>query len=327
MRAYNFKTLLCIAAMIPACMSSAAEARYWRHYGYHWYGRSGDSSRSNGDERHFEGQPPGTEPKVESRNPTGDFAAAIEQMIRACDRQALELKNMPLDAVAEMSKLTEPQRDALEQIRSAALNASEALAAACPKNVPASIHERLDNLSRTLDAMAASLATLRPTFAAFYGLLSDEQKARLVAMMLSKDTEPQSEEKSRSHQDVARQLGGYRGDTNCLQWVAYLKSWPLRQIEDRASLSDDQHATVYELTAAIYRAAGRLKATCHADDRFTPPGRLDAREEQLKALQQSIDAISPMYSRFEDELTDSQKAQLAGVLNLSKTIDQRSVRQ
>jgi hypothetical protein len=40
---------------------------------------------------------------------------------------------MPLDGVAEMVKPTEQQRDALEQIRSAALNESESLAAACPK--------------------------------------------------------------------------------------------------------------------------------------------------------------------------------------------------
>ena len=327
MRPYDCKMLLCTAAMMLACMSSVAEARYWRHYGYHWYGRAGDSPRSNSDERHVEGQPPGAEPRVESRNPAGDFAAAIEQMIRACDRQALELKNMPLNAVAEMSKPTERQRDALEQIRSAALSSSEALAAACPKNLSASVHERLDTLSHTLDAMAVSLATLRPAFATFYGLLSDEQKARLVAMMLSKDPDAQSEEKSRSHQDATRQIGGSRGVSNCQQWVAYLKSWPIRQIEDRASLSDDQRATLYELTGGIYRAAGKLKATCLADDRFTPSGRLDAREEQLKALQQSVDAISPMYSRFEDELTDSQKAQLAGVLNLPKTSGQRSVRQ
>ena len=113
----------------------------------------------------------------------------------------------------------------------------------------------------------------------------------------------------------------------CQQWVLYLKSWPIKQIDDRASLSDDQRATLYELTAAIYRAAGKLKAKCYADDRFTPPGRLEAREEQLKALQQSVEAISPPFSRFENELTDTQKAQLRGALNLSNTIGQRSVRQ
>ena len=106
-----------------------------------------------------------------------------------------------------------------------------------------------------------------------------------------------------------------------------MKTWPIRQIEERASLSDDQHATLYELTAAIYRAAGKLTPMCNADDRFTPPGRLDARAEQLKALKESVDAISPALSRFDDELADSQKAQLRGILSLSNKTGQRSVRQ
>jgi hypothetical protein len=49
------------------------------------------------------------------------------------------------------------------------------------KNVSGSFHERLDTLSHTLGALAASLAALHPAFATFYDFLNDEQKARLVA--------------------------------------------------------------------------------------------------------------------------------------------------
>jgi hypothetical protein len=177
--------------------------------------------------------------------------------------------------------------------------------------------------------MGASLATLRPAFATFYGLLNDEQKARLVAMTSPRDAQAQSEEASNSpqSQDVAQRRGSSNGDLYCQQWVTYLKRWPIRQIEEQASLSDDQHATLYELTAAIYRSAGKLRTVCTADDRFTPPGRLDARAEQLKALKESVEAISPALSRFDNELTDNQKAQLRGILNLSNKTAQRSVRQ
>jgi hypothetical protein len=269
------------------------------------------------------------QPGYDPRNQVGDFGAAIEHMIHACDRQVVELRNMPLDAVAGMVNPTQDQREALEQIRRVAVVASESLAAACPKSASASIHERLETLSRTLDAMAASLASLRPAFATFYGLLNDEQKARLVAMTSPRDAQAQSEEKSRSRQsqDVAQRRGSSDGDFYCQQWVTYLKGWPIRQIEDRGHLSDDQRANLYDLTAAIYRAAGKVGTACHADDRFTPPARLEARQEQLKALQQSIDAISPVFSRFEDELSDPQKAQLRGVLNLSDPVGQRSVSQ
>jgi len=96
--------------------------------------------------------------------------------------------------------------------------------------------------------------------------------------------------------------------------------------EDRGHLSAGQRANLYELTAAIYREAARLATMCNADDRFTPPGRLDSRQQQLKDLAQSVDAISPAFSRFENDLTDSQKAQLQGILSLPNN-GQRSVRQ
>jgi hypothetical protein len=246
-------------------------------------------------------------------------------MIDACHVQAQELRSMLLDGVAKIVNPTRQQSNALEEIRNASLKASEALASTCPKDAPGSVPERLGVLSHALSAMADTLATLRPAFATFYGFLSDEQKARLVAKTAYSAPQDRSDERSRSRpdQDVADQ----KRLSYCQQWVSYLKRWPIRQINDRASLSDDQRATLYELTAAIYRAAGKLTAQCDADDRFTPSGRLEAREGELKAVQQSIEAISPMFSRFENQLTDTQKAQLQGLLNLSNTIEQRSVRQ
>jgi hypothetical protein len=305
-------------------MSSAAEARYWRHYGYHSYGRSWNSSPPNG-ERQVEEQRLGTDPESDLRQ-ASEFGAAMEQMIRACDRQVAELKDMPLDSVARIVDSTPNQREALDRIRSTAVDASESLATACPKKVSASIHERLDALSRTLESMAASLATLRSPFATFYSLLNDEQKARLVATTAPKDAQAQSDDASRSRQNQnATQRRG--GDMYCEQWITYLKKFPIRQIEDRGHLSDDQRANLYDLAAAIFREAGRFGSVCHADNRLTPPGRLQAREEQLKALAQSVDAISPVFSRFEDDLSDSQKAQLRGIVNLPIAIEQRSVRQ
>ncbi len=47
--------------------------------------------------------------------------ATIRQMIRACDGQVAELKNMPLDAVAGIINSTPDQTNALDHIRSVAL--------------------------------------------------------------------------------------------------------------------------------------------------------------------------------------------------------------
>ena len=68
---------------------------------------------------------------------------------------------------------------------------------------------------------------------------------------------------------------------------------------------------LHDLTAAFYRAAGSLTGACPAEDRFTALGRLDAKQRQLQALRQGIDAIQPVLSKFENSLNDSQRTQLA----------------
>jgi hypothetical protein len=167
--------------------------------------------------------------------------------------------------------------------------------------------------------MAASLMTLRPMFASYYGLLDDEHKARLLQMTTrTSDNVPvhlDLDPRSSRNQDLSNaRVSDY---TFCRQWVAALRSWPIKQIKDKASLSDEQHASLYELTAAIYRAAGKLNAVCDADDHITPPGRIDARIEQLNALQQSIATIRPLLAQFESELTEEQAARLSGLVTLS----------
>jgi hypothetical protein len=242
-------------------------------------------------------------------------------MIRACDQQVSELKKMPLDDVTQTVEPTENQHKALQQIQSEALDTAETLSTTCPKALPKDLNEQLSILSHTLEAMATSLRALRPTFATFYGLLDDEQKARLVAMGVSNNARARSEQDGRAtgRQNIDKRSGSKPGSF-CQQWVIDLRSWPVRQIEDGASLSDEQRAALYDLTAAIYRAAGRLGASCNADDRFTPPGRLEARQVQLEALQQGIDAIRPVFSRFESELTDVQKARLGSLVNVSTEV-------
>ena len=100
-------------------------------------------------------------------------------------------------------------------------------------------------------------------------------------------------------------------DPVCHQWVVILRSWPVTQVERAISLSDEQHANLYDLTAVIYRAAGSLAGACAGKDRLTALGRLDAKQQQLQALRQGIDAIKPVLSNFEGSLNDSQRTRLA----------------
>jgi hypothetical protein len=89
--------------------------------------------------------------------------------------------------------------------------------------------------------------------------------------------------------------------------VAALRSWPIGQIETGITLTDEQHATLHEVAAAAYRAAGRLVTPCRAEHRLTPVRRLDSEREKLEALRQGIDAVRPILTAFENQLNEAQK--------------------
>ena len=147
----------------------------------------------------------------------------------------------------------------------------------------------------------------------FYDALNDEQKARLVAIDFSRKSLSKFNQGERRTANGGVPDDGFDAarDPVCRQWVAILRSWPVRQVESAISLSDEQHADLHDLTAAFYRAAGSLTGACPAEDRFTALGRLDAKQRQLRALRHGIDAIQPVLSKFENSLNDSQRTQLA----------------
>jgi hypothetical protein len=251
----------------------------------------------------------GTFGNSRSRIEATDFGRGIKRMIGACAGQAIELKTMPFDLVSRTVQPNDAQRDALEQVRNTANEAAATLSASCPKDIPADLGGQLDRLSDALDFISASLAALRPALGIFYDALDDEQKAHLVAIESSHKPPSKSDRSERRMTKGA--VSDAEQDPLCHQWVAILRSWPVRQVESALSLSDEQRANLYDLTAAIYRAAGSLVSACPAKDRFTALGRLDVKQRQLQALRQGIDAIKPALSKFEDSLNDSQRTRLA----------------
>ncbi len=301
--------LLLAVAIAAMCASSAAEARHWRYRWHHFHDPYQGLEESQQPGLHTFGNHP-------SGNAASGFGRGIEQMIGACQQQAAELKRMPIDLVSRTVQGNDDQGNALEQVRSAANGAADTLAAACPKETPAELDQRLDRLGAALDAIAASLASLRPALASFYDSLDDEQKARLVAIDFSRKPQPDSDRGARPPANGVADTGSKaEQDPVCHQWVVILRSWPVGQIENAISLSDEQHAALHDVAAAMYRATGTLVATCPAEDRLTPLGRLDAKQKQLQALRQGIDAIAPVLSAFENSLNEAQKTRLAAVVN------------
>jgi hypothetical protein len=230
---------------------------------------------------------------------------------------------VPFDLASRTVQANDEQRTTLEQVRSTANDAAETLSAACPKDVQAELGPfgpRLDQLGRGLNAIAASLAAFRPALVTFYNALNDEQKARLVAKDFSSKSLSDQGERRTVNERVTDGGSNAVQDPVCRQWVTILRSWPVSQIESVISLSDEQHADLHDLTAAIYRATGGLVGACPAEDSFIALGRLDAKQRQLEALRKGIDAVRPVLSAFENSLSDSQRVRLTMVINGSRSM-------
>jgi LTXXQ motif family protein len=96
-----------------------------------------------------------------------------------CDPGAAGLAGWRIDQIERVVRPTDAQRTALDDLRAASTKAAEALASACPREVPQSSTQRLDFMEKRMEAMLQAIKTVRPAFDALYASLSDEQKARL----------------------------------------------------------------------------------------------------------------------------------------------------
>jgi hypothetical protein len=253
---------------------------------------------------------------------TTTFAAAIDAMVQECREQAADLKGMPLDFVGQAVQLHDDQGSQLEQVRSAGRAAAEALDANCPKDVGAQLSKKIAVLDHALQVMADSLNSLHPALASFYNSLGDEQKAKLVALTLSIEQLSALQQRLLRKQPATDDQFAAEQKSKCLQWEGRLTTWPVRQIETATALSNSQRASLYELTAAIYRSASDLAQTCPAANPLTPLGRVELREHQLRALQQDIKAIEPYAAAFENALSGDQRKGLYTAIGVSTGVPQ-----
>jgi hypothetical protein len=220
-------------------------------------------------------------------------------MVAACRQEVNELTTIPAVVELRAIQLNREQRDAFEQVQNAAASTAERLDAACPKSAQGALSEKLVGLDSMLKLMADSIHGLRVALIGFYSLLDDEN-AQPLSMSILTSRPLQSRRGT-----VARTQPSPSDPTNtadpadaeskakCIEWAETLKSLPVSQIEQTASLSDFQRAGLYELMAAIYRSAGDLVAACPTQERQSPFSALGARENGLRALRQDIQAIEP----------------------------------
>jgi LTXXQ motif family protein len=95
-----------------------------------------------------------------------------------CSPQSESFTQLPLQRIDETIQPSEQQQTALNDLKAASSKAASELQASCPTEVPQTLAERLEAITKRLDAMVQAGKTIRPALNSFYASLSDEQKAR-----------------------------------------------------------------------------------------------------------------------------------------------------
>jgi hypothetical protein len=248
------------------------------------------------------------------------FGPTMDQLIRGCSQEAAELKNWSFDFLTQIIGADESQRNALQQMQSSVADASDTLASTCPKEIPAALTAKFGALKEALQSFITALDAVRPAVQTFYSALDDEQKAHLVALYISNNSVKLNSDRSRrASRNTLREPSSMQQGSICQKWADALRDWPTKKIASNITLSDAQHAALYDLTGSIYRAAGGLVASCPAETSYTPVGKIEAKRHRVDALAQAINTIQPMLDQFVNMLSDEPKSHLIRVVSLTQT--------
>jgi hypothetical protein len=188
------------------------------------------------------------------------------------------------------------QRDVLEQLRVALVQAIERINATCPALVPATFTERLNAIQDRIWIMHDALLTLRLPFENFYNSLTDEQQRRL------RRDEPQSGESGASVTDGRAQT--------CAEPAAGIADGIMRAIGRAAPPSEPQRAGVEALRLNSAAMARVIAGSCPTDPLLGPMGRFAAATDRLDVMLFAVMSMSPALQQLYNLLDDKQKAGL-----------------
>jgi hypothetical protein len=96
-----------------------------------------------------------------------------------CDPSVAGIAEWRVDEIERVVRPTDTQRAALADLRAASTKAAQALASACPREIPQTSAQRMAFMETRMEAMLAAIKIVRPAFEAFYATMTDEQKVRL----------------------------------------------------------------------------------------------------------------------------------------------------
>ncbi|WP_429168966.1 Spy/CpxP family protein refolding chaperone [Bradyrhizobium sp. i1.14.1] len=210
-----------------------------------------------------------------------------------CGSDRSDIAGFPIEQFRSAIQPNAEQSAALDDLASASQKASATILNSCPKDVPLTAPSRLAAMQQRLQAMRDAVGILEPALEKFYGLLSDDQKAKVTAL-------------------VADQHRGQREATadnaNCNAAQPAANAWPGDIIERDVKPTDAQRASLDALRDAATKAEETLKSSCPPTDVRTPPARLAAVAARLDSMLQAVGTVRPALDTFYSALSDEQRA-------------------
>ena len=228
-------------------------------------------------------------------------AAAPNQLTQMCGDDSRDIAGLPIDQVQQAIQPTGEQAAALDDLANASVKAAQDIKAACPSDIALTAPSRLAAMQKRIEAMIAAVQTVQPPLEKFYGLLSDEQKAKLTAL-------GNDQRQATTTNNTAGAL-----PANCGAAQAGVMEWPAAEIDQTVRPTDAQRASLAALQNATAKAADMLKTSCVANDPLTPPARLAAVGKRLDAMLQAVKPVSAALNDFYGSLSDEQKARFEAI--------------
>ncbi|KRQ92343.1 hypothetical protein CP49_27440 [Bradyrhizobium valentinum] len=234
--------------------------------------------------------------------PRGSSSTGPDRLALLCGEDSREIAGLPIDLIAQTIEPTEVQRAALDDLANASVTAAQKIKAACPTSIALTASGRLASMQQRIEAMISGVATVQPPLDKFYGLLNDEQKARLNA--IAEDQERKTERRRSRSRSVARP---------CDITQSSSLQWPAEEIEARLHPTDTQRTGLTALQNASAKAADMLATSCRIDEAATPPARLAAVGKRLDVMLASVKLVRTALDDFYVMLSDEQKAQFEAI--------------
>jgi hypothetical protein len=227
--------------------------------------------------------------RAASSNRSGTTTALADM----CGSDSRDIAGFPIEQFQAAIQPNSEQSAALDDLANASQKAAETIRTSCPRDVALTAPSRLAQMQQRVEAMRNAVNILKPALDKFYGLLNDDQKAKVTALVA---------DQRRSHREETS------SNSNCNAEQSATTDWPVDLIERNVKPTDPQRAGLKALQDAATKAADILKSSCPPEEARTPPARLAAIQARLDSMLQAIGTMRPALDNFYNSLTDEQKA-------------------